>query len=83
MNVLSKILIGIGLLITVPGNLATFYGLYTSVNGMKAAESNGIGQVVSGMSFAYSCSVVSIIGCFILIVGIVLAAFNSSARRRP
>ncbi len=81
MNVISKILIGVGLLITVAGNLATYYGVRTAVNGIRDAESSGIASVAWGMSSAYTYSLVSLIGCFLLIVGIALAALRR--RQQP
>jgi hypothetical protein len=80
MNVISKFLIGVGLFITLAGNLATFYALHTAVNGMRNGESSGIALVAWGMSSGYSYSLVSLIGCFLLIVGIVLAALRRGGR---
>lgn len=77
---ISRVLIVVGLLITVGGNLVTFNGVRNAVNGMMSAESNGIASVAWGMSSAYSWSLISLVGCFILVVGLVLAAFKPSAR---
>ena len=77
---ISRILIVLGLLITAWSNLATVYGLNTSINGMQNSAENGIGLVAWGMSSAYFWSLVSLVGCFVLIVGLALAAFKSSAR---
>lgn len=76
MNMISKILTGVGLLITVGGNLATYYGIRTAVRGIEDSESSGIGAVAYGMSTAYSYSFVSLIGCILLIVGLALAALK-------
>ena len=82
MGAMSKILTVIGLLVTVAGNLMTFYGVRTAVNGMMNSETNGIGDVASGMTTAHSYSLIGLVGCFILIVGLALSAFGSVAKRR-
>jgi len=79
-RMISRVLIVVGLLITVAGNLATFNGVHTAVNGMMNSAENGIASVATGMSSAYSWSLISLFGCFILIVGLVLAALKSSAK---
>ncbi|MBC8029889.1 MAG: hypothetical protein H7Z16_07245 [Pyrinomonadaceae bacterium] len=76
MNIISKILIAIGLFITVAGNFATYYGIRTAVNGMIDSAASGIGTIAWGMDSAYFYSVVSLVGCFILIVGLALAALS-------
>jgi hypothetical protein len=81
MDIISKGLIGVGLLITVAGNLTTYYGVRTAVNGMLNAEANGIGAVASGMSSAHTYSFVSLIGCLLLVIGLALAALRR--RRHP
>lgn len=55
-------------------NFATYYGIRTAVNGMLDSANGGIGTVAWGMDSAYFFSVVSLVGCFILIVGLALAA---------
>jgi len=76
MRILAKILIVIGLLITVASNFATYYGIRTAVNGMIDSAANGIGAVAWGMDSAYFYSTVSLGGCFLLIVGLALAALS-------
>ena len=77
MNIISKILIGVGLLITVVGNLATYNAVRTAVNGMQVINgAGGIADVTWGMSSAHSYSLVSLVGCFLLIIGIALAALG-------
>lgn len=77
MNVTSKILIGVGLLVTLAGNLATYYGVRTAVAGMQVTDgAGGIADVAWGMSSASSFSLVSLLGCFLLIIGIALAALG-------
>ena len=80
MRVISRILIVLGLLVTVVCNLATFYGIRTAISGMIDAESAGIAGVARGMSYASYGSVVGLLGCFILIVGLVLAAVSPPAK---
>jgi ABC-type transport system involved in multi-copper enzyme maturation permease subunit len=78
--VISRILIVIGLLIAVVSNLATFYGIRTAISGMMNAESAGIASVARGMNYASYGSVVGLLGCFVLTVGLLLAAVSSPAK---
>jgi hypothetical protein len=80
MRVASRVLIVVGLVINIAGSLATFYGVRTAVRGMMSAESAGIASVAWGMTSAYSWSAVGLLGCFILIVGLILAAIRSPAK---
>ena len=82
MNLVSKVLIVVGLLITVAGNVATYYGVRTAVYGMQHSAEEGIGSIAWGMSSAYSFSFVSLIGCLLLVVGLALSVFRSSPRPR-
>ena len=77
MKVISKILIAIGLFITVISNLATYYGLHTAVQGVKNSADEGIGAVARGMDSAYFWSFISLFGCLILVVDVVLAFIKS------
>ena len=81
MGLISKLLTVVGLLATVTGNLMTFYGVRTAVNGMMDSGARGIGDVASGMSTAHSYSLIGLVGCFILVVGLALSAFSSKAKR--
>ena len=80
MRAISRVLIVLGLLVTVCSNLATVYGLYKAVHGMANAEENGIAAVASGMHTAFVWSHGGLVGCLILIVGLILAALRPSAR---
>ena len=80
MNLISKGLIVVGLLINVAGNLATYYGVRKAVYGMQNSATEGIGSVAWGMSTAYSFSFVSLVGCFLLIVGLALSLIKRSPR---
>jgi hypothetical protein len=80
MNMISKILIGIGLLTTVAGNLATRYGLNFFLKAMEESAEKGIARVAEGVDMAFTYNTVSLIGCFVLVVGLVLAALS---RRQP
>ena len=77
MRVISRILIAFGLLTTSAANFATYYGIRAAVNGMLDSASTGIGTVAWGMDSAYFYSVVSLLGCFLLIIGLTLAALTS------
>jgi hypothetical protein len=81
MNVIAKILTGVGLLITVFSNLATYLGVRTAVNGIRNSAEGGIGAIASGMSSASFYSFVSLIGCLLLIIGLALTAFGG--KRQP
>ena len=74
MGLISKLLTVVGLLVTVAGNLMTFYGVRTAVNAITNSETHGIGDIASGMTTANSYSLISLIGCFILVVGLALSA---------
>ena len=78
MNVISKILIGIGLLTTLGGSLATRYGINTFIS---ALEDSGIGAVARAIEMTFIYNTASLLGCFLLIVGLALAAL--SRRQRP
>jgi hypothetical protein len=80
LRVISRILIVVGVFVTVVCNLATFYGIRTAISGMMNAESAGIASVASGMSFASYGSVAGLLGCFVLIVGLILAAVSPPAQ---
>lgn len=80
MNLISKVLIVVGLLINVAGNLATYYGVRKAVSGMQNSATEGIGSVAWGMSTAYSFSFVSLVGCLLLVVGLALSLIKRSPR---
>lgn len=80
MNLISKVLIVVGLLITVASNLKTYYGIRTAVYGMQNSATEGIGSVAWGMSSAYSFSFIGLIGCFLLVVGLALSLVARSPR---
>lgn len=82
MNLISKVLIVVGLLITVAGNVATYYGVRTAVYGMQHSATEGIGSIAWGMSSAYSFSFISLVGCFLLVVGLALSVMRRSPRPR-
>jgi len=76
MNVVSKILIGIGLLTTVAGSLATRYGLNFFLKAMEESAEQGIARIAEEVDMAFTANAVSLIGCFLLIVGLALAALS-------
>lgn len=80
MNMISKILIGIGLLTTVAGSLATRYGLNFFMRAMEESAEKGIGRVAEGVDMAFTYNTVSLVGCFLLIVGLALAALGRRQR---
>lgn len=82
MSMISKILVVVGLLATVVGNVMSFLGVRASINAIMSAESSGIAELANGLDSARTFSLVSLVGCLILIVGIILAASSLSAKRR-
>lgn len=78
MRVISRIVIVVGLLISIAGNIATYYSARTAVNGMLADLSNGIAPVSWGLTSTYAWCFVSLFGCLLLLVGLVLAAVARS-----
>ncbi len=81
MNVIPKILIGIGLLTTVAGNLATRYGLNTFIKTMAVSAEEGIAAPARAIDMTFIYNAVSLVGCFLLIAGLAMAAL--SRRQRP
>ena len=82
MNMISKILIGIGLLTTVVGNLATRYGINAFSRALLEESGAGaIGALIRAIDMALTYNAVSLLGCALLIVGLALAAM--SRRQRP
>lgn len=83
MSMISKIMVVVGLLATVVGNVMSYLGIRASINAIMAGESSGIAELARGLNSALTFSLVSLVGCLILIVGVVLAASSISAMRRP
>jgi hypothetical protein len=82
MSLISKVLIFVGLLVTVAGNVATYFGFRKAVYGMQNSAAEGIGSVAWGMSSAYSFSFISLVGCFLLVVGLALSVIKRSPQPR-
>ena len=81
MKAISKILIAIGLLATVMGSLATRYSLNAYLRSMEGSAEGGIGEAVSAFNMAFTYNTVSIVGCLLLISGVILAYLTRG--RRP
>ena len=80
MNTISKILIAIGLLVTVMGSLATRYSLNAYLRSMEGSAEGGIGAAASAFSMAFTYNTVSIVGCLLLISGVILASLRRGQR---
>ena len=80
MRTLSRVLIIIGLLIAVVGNLVTAFGLHTAMNAVMTGTSSGLAEMAYGMHSAFRWVHVGIFGYLVLVVGLVLAAFRPPAR---
>lgn len=80
MNLISKVLIVVGLLITVVANAATFYGVRTAVYGTHHSSTEGLNAVAWAISSAYSFSLISLVGCFLIVVGLALSMFKRAPR---
>jgi uncharacterized membrane protein len=80
-NAISKILIAIGLLVTIIGSLATRYSLNAYLRGMERSAEGGIGEAASAFEMTFAYNTVSIVGCLLLISGVILASLRRG--RRP
>ena len=80
MNVISKILIAVGLLVTVMGSLATRYSLNAYLRGIERSAEEGIGGAVSAFNMAFTYNTVSILGCLLLVSGVILASLKRAQR---
>jgi len=80
MKMVSKILLAVGLLLTVVGSLATRYSLNAYLRGMQRSAENGIGEAVAAFNMAFTYSTVSILGCLLLTSGVILAALTRRQR---
>jgi uncharacterized membrane protein len=79
-NAFSKILMATGLLFTVMGSLATRYSLNAYLRSMEGSAEGGIGEAVSAFRMAFTYNTVSIVGCLLLVSGVILASLR---RGRP
>jgi hypothetical protein len=80
MNLISKGLIVVGLLITVAANVTTFYRVRTAVYGTHDSTAEGLASVAWAISSAYSFSLISLVGCFFMVVGLALSTFRRVPR---
>ena len=81
MKMIPRVLIIIGLLTTVAGNLATRYGLNFFLKAMEESAERGMGRVAEGINMAFTYNAVSLVGCLLIIVGLAWAAL--STKRQP
>lgn len=77
---ISKILIAVGLLVTVMGSLATRYSLNAYLRGIERSAEEGIGGAVSAFNMAFTYNTVSILGCLLLVSGVILASLKRAQR---
>lgn len=80
MNTISKILIAIGLPVTIMGSLATRYSLNAYLRGMERSAEEGIGEAVSAFHMSFIYNTVSIVGCLFLVSGVILASLRKGQR---
>ena len=73
MKIISSIIIGIGLVITLISSLVIFYATHTGVSGVTNSAERGIGDIAWGLSTAYYASFINLFGCAILVLGVLLA----------
>ncbi len=78
MNMLSKILVVLGTIIAVIGNAIAFYSSSVAINGMLNAASAGIGAVAWGMTSSHFWNIVGLIGCVILVLGLILSMIKKT-----
>jgi ABC-type antimicrobial peptide transport system permease subunit len=77
---LSRVLIIVGLFVAVVGNLVTAFGIHTAMDGVMTGTSGGLAEMANGMHSAFRWVHVGILGYFVLVAGLVLAALKPSAR---
>lgn len=79
-NMISKTLIAIGLLVTVLGSFATRHSLNAYLRGMERSAEEGIGEAVSAFHMAFTYNTVSIVGCLLIVTGVILASLRRGQR---
>jgi hypothetical protein len=77
---ISKLLIAIGLLVTVMGSLATRYSLNAYLRGMERSAEVGIGEAVSAFNMAFTYNTITLLGCLLLVSGVILASLRRGQR---
>lgn len=75
MNILSKIIVVLGLLVTGVGNVYTYITSQEIVYGIEHNATEGTGRLAWALSANHSWSLVGLVGCVILGVGLVLMLF--------
>lgn len=70
----------VGLLITVAANVTTHYRVRTAVHGTHHSSTEGLTAVAWAMSAAYSFSLISLVGCFLIAVGLALSMLGRVPR---
>lgn len=82
LKIFAKLLIVLGLFMTLLASLIGFYGLFSAVRGIENADSTGIGVIAEGMSRAYFWGFVDLFGLAILVFGLLLALVASLMAKR-
>lgn len=70
----------VGLLITAAANVTTFYRIHTAVYGTHNSSTDGLAAVAWAVSSAYSFSLVGLVGCLLLGVGLALSMLGRAPR---
>jgi hypothetical protein len=73
----SKILIGSGILMIAASVLGIVFGIYSSFAALKTSESAGIGAVSGSIEFALLSSIFIFVGFIFVIIGVVKLYKNS------
>ena len=76
MQSMSKLLIGIGFVITAASSLVIFYATRFGVSGIQTSEATGIADIIWSISTNYRASYVNLFGLAILAFGIVSSFFG-------
>ena len=72
MKIVSVIFIVIGMLLCVVGSFGTHFFTHQLMHDLMHTETGGIGSVASALTNAWYLSFVSIAGCVVIFIGVVL-----------
>jgi hypothetical protein len=70
----------VGLLINVATNSATYYGARTAAFGTHESSTEGLNAVAWAVSSAYSFSLLGLVGCSLVAVGLALSVLRRTPR---
>jgi hypothetical protein len=71
MKTLSVLLTLLGLTLALVGNALSYYATSSAISAMTRAETSGIAVVAWAVPFSHTCSLVGLLGCIMLLVGVI------------